>query len=164
MSQVYKVIVPFEFEGRQVKRGEEIVLRSREAEAMVKDNTVAPVDRELDPKDEKDAALLAQCDGRAKARHDGIKAETEQREEKVDERETEKDAVREAKIEEAFALHTQLDPKSDTEARPHFELMADEVLDKEIETMKAGIAATEVKEEVPAEVKPKTKATRAKKA
>lgn len=94
MSKIFKVLKEFEFEGEVVKIGTEIVCRSREAEKLESDRFIAPSDRELDPNDKKDQALLAKCEDRAQKRHDGITAEMSAREEKKNEREAELDAKR----------------------------------------------------------------------
>lgn len=96
MAQIYKALVEFELEGKKVGIGEEVVLRAREGEELVKQGTVASVDRELDPETEKDAALLAQCDERAETKHDEMTTAEETREEMSSEREVENDKVEEA--------------------------------------------------------------------
>lgn len=104
MAQIYKALVEFEFEGKKVGIGEEVVLRAREGEELIKAGQVVSVDRELDPETEKDAALLAQCEERAETKHEEMKTNEEVRSELSSERETEKDAAEEAeKAEEAAA-------------------------------------------------------------
>lgn len=166
MTQIFKVLKDFELDGEAVRSGQEVVCRAREAEKLQKEGYLATVDRELDPKEKKDADLIAKSDARAGKRHDEIKSAESAKDVAREERETEKDAVRAAKLKEAIALTAILEPEavvSDVIAK--FEAMPDEKLDKEIETMKAAVPpapeVTEtVKEETPAPVKtPKKKTT-----
>lgn len=153
MTQIFKVLKDFELEGEAVRSGQEVVCRAREADKLQKEGYLAPVDRELDPNDKKDADLIAKSDARAGKRHDAIKEEDNSREEARQEREAEKDAVRKAKVEEAVALRKQLEP--DFISEPTYEAMTEEALDKEIASMSAAIpggseANEEMKEESPA--------------
>lgn len=165
MTQIFKVLKDFELDGEAVRSGQEVVCRAREAEKLQKEGYLATVDRELDPNEPKDAALIAKSDGRAGKRHDEIKSAESAKDVAREERETEKDEVRAAKLKEAIDLHVTLEP--DAETRPDFMSMQDEKLDKEIETMKAAVPpAPEVTEPVkeesptPAPVKaPKKKTT-----
>lgn len=166
MTQIFKVLKDFELNGEVVRSGQEVVCRAREAEKLQKEGYLATVDRELDPNEPNDAALIAKSDGRAGKRHDEIKETEAAKDVAREERETEKDEVRAAKLKEAIALTAILEPEAvvpDVIAK--FEAMPDEKLDKEIETMKAAVPPapedTElVKEETPAPVKaPKKKTT-----
>lgn len=163
MTQIFKVLKDFELDGEAVRSGQEVVCRAREAEKLQKEGYLATVDRELDPNEPNDAALIAKSDSRAGKRHDEIKETEAAKDVAREERETEKDEVRVAKVAEAVALRNVLEP--DLIAQPIYEAMSDEKLDKEIETMKAAVPpapeVTEpVKEETPAPVKtPKKKTT-----
>jgi len=159
MTQIFKVLKDFELDGEAVRSGQEVVCRAREADKLQKEGFVAPVDRELDPEDKKDAALIAKSDTRAGKRHDEIKQTEAAQDTKREERELEKDTVRAAKLKEAIDLHVTLEP--DAETRPDFMSMPDEKLDKEIESMKAAVppATEEVKEETPAPA-PKKRASK----
>lgn len=142
MTQIFKVLKDFELDGEAVRSGQEVVCRAREAEKLQKEGYLATVDRELNPKDKKDAALIAKSDARAGKRHDEIKNTEAVKDEEREKRETEKDEVRAAKVKEAIELVAILEPEAvvpDVIAK--FEAMADENLDKEIEAMKAAIPA-----------------------
>jgi len=156
MTQIFKVLKDFELDGEAVRSGQEVVCRAREADKLQKEGFVAPVDRELDPKDPKDAALIAKSDARAGKRHAEIKETEAAKDVAREERETEKDAVRAAKLKEAIALTAILEPEDvapDVIAK--FEAMPDEKLDKEIEGMKQAVPVDpEVTEPVKEEVAP----------
>lgn len=96
MTQVFKVLKPFEFENREVILGEEIVCRAREAEPLQKGGFITPSDRELDPNDKKDAELIAKSDKRAQDRHADIVAGEASKDVARDERETANDAAKAA--------------------------------------------------------------------
>jgi hypothetical protein len=146
MTQIYKVLKDFELDGEAVRSGQEVVCRAREADKLQKEGFVVPVNRELDPKEPKDAALIAKSDARAGKRHDEIKDTQAAQDIKREERELEKDEVRAKKVEEAVSLMAVLEPEAvvpDVVAK--FEAMPDDHLDKEIEAMKAAIPAEEEK-------------------
>ena len=95
MAQIYKVLKDFELAGEAVRSGQEVVCRAREAEDLQKQGFLAPVDRELDPNDDKDAALLAKCEKRADDRHAKITGQEAERDAAAHDREVEKDKRRE---------------------------------------------------------------------
>lgn len=103
MTQVFKVLKPFEFENREVMLGEEIVCRAREAEPLMQNGFITTSDRELDPADKKDAELIAKSDKRAQDRHADIVAGEASKDMARDERETANDA---AKVAEAAPAPT----------------------------------------------------------
>lgn len=146
MTQIYKVLKDFELDGESVRSGQEVVCRAREADKLQKEGFVVPVDRELDPKEPKDAALIAKSDARAGKRHDEITDAQAEQDAKREERELERDAVRAKKVEEAVSLMAVLDPEAEVpEIVAKFESMPDELLEKEIESMKAAVPAEEEK-------------------
>jgi len=139
MTQIFKVLKDFELDNEQVRSGQEVVCRAREAEKLVKEGFVAPVQRELDPADKKDAALIAKSDARAGKRHDGIVSDQEAREESKNEREAEKDAKHTERVTVAKELAAKVG-------------RTEEGLEKEIEAMSAAVVPEKEEKEATAPV------------
>lgn len=101
--QVYKVLKEFELNNELVKSGEEVAVRAREAEKLMKEGFLTPSDRELDPNEPKDKALIDKCSKAAKDKHDENFSEekAEARQAEVDEREAQRDEEEAAKAAEA---------------------------------------------------------------
>ena len=133
MAQVYKALKEFEFDGRTVKIGEEIVCRAREGEELLKKKLVQTQDRELDPKD--DAHLIKQMEERGERRRSGIRDTDADREAKKEERESETDARRAEKIGKAKSL-----VEDDGENHAAFDRMTEEELDATIEKLESAAA------------------------
>lgn len=148
MTQVFKVLKNFELDGEAVRSGQEVVCRAREAEKLEKEGFITPSERELDPNDKNDAALIAKSDERAGKRHAEIKENTTERDAEKEEREVGKDVERVARLEKAKVLAEKIGRTEDVEA---LEAMSVEQLDKEIEVMSAALPPE--KEETTEEVK-----------
>jgi hypothetical protein len=101
MTQVYKVLKDFELNNEQVRSGQEVACRAREAEKLMKEGFLIHSNRELDPNDKKDKELIDKCAKFAKEKHaenhGPEKAEARQKE--VDEREATRDEEEAAKAE-----------------------------------------------------------------
>lgn len=121
MSQVFKVVKEFEFEGEMLKTGTEIALTAREGDKLVREKFVVHVDRELDPAVKKDKDLLDKCENRKASKHaeNFSEEKAEERQAEVDEREAKRDEAAKAKaaeVAEAGADVEDEDEESEEEA------------------------------------------------
>lgn len=159
MTQIYKVLEDFEFDGVVRKRGEEIACRAREGEKLMREKKLAPSERELDPNDPKDAALKAEADKRASDKNKELNDDAEAREDAKTEEQGKKDEVRAEKVTKATELATQKHGEVD----PAIEGMTEEELDKTIADLEAlpdpEPTEEEKKDEAPVET-PKPRRTR----
>lgn len=161
MAQIYKILEDFELDGVMRKRGEEIACRAREAEKLMREKKLAPSERELDPKDPKDAALKAEADKRATDKHKELNDDAAAREDAKTEEQGKKDDVRAEKLGTVSTLLIQ--KKGEAELPPNFEGMTEEELDKTIADLEAlpdiEPPQDEKKDEAPVET-PKPRRTR----
>ena len=135
MSQVFKVLEEIELDGNIVKAGTEVVCRAREAEKLLKQGKIVASNRELDPKDNKDAVLIAECNKRASDRHAEITGNEDERKQGKAERNEASDVLREEKVKKAVQMHNLI--TGEAESLAPFESMSDAELDKRIEEMSA---------------------------
>ena len=117
MSQVFKVVKEFEFEGAILKTGTEVALTAREGDKLVKEKFVVHVDRELDPAVKKDKALIDACENRKNSKHaeNFSEEKAEARQNEVDEREAKRDEAAEAKAAEAADVEEEEEGEEDEE-------------------------------------------------
>lgn len=97
----YKALKEFEFDGETVKIGQELILKEREGEKLLKEKKVA-VGRMLDPKnDADDAKKVEEAEAKYKAKYENNFAKEKARDEKKEDELIQEDEKAEDEVEDS---------------------------------------------------------------